>query len=85
MMPRRNQLKQPMEVGRYLIRHPKFYHGELTFKGTRIPVRTVLRHIAQGMSADEALENWPTLSHEALVEALSLATEALIERYGEAA
>jgi uncharacterized protein (DUF433 family) len=85
MMSRRNPLKQPMEVGQYLIRHPKFYHGELTFKGTRIPVQTVLRHIAQGMSVDEALENWPTLSPEAVLEALSPATEALIERYGEAA
>lgn len=66
-MPRRNRLKQPIEVGKYLVRHPKFYHGQLTFKGTRIPVRTVLRHIAKGMSVDEALKAWPTLSADAAI------------------
>lgn len=79
-MARSAALNKPIEVGRHLIRHPRYYRGELTFKGTRIQVETVLHYIAKGMSVDEALRNWPTLTHEAIEEALSMATKALIQQ-----
>ena len=84
-MPRRAKLKKPIEVGRHLHRHPDFYHGELTFKGTRIPVRTVLKYIAKGMTIDEALVSWPSLAREAIEEAFLLATAALEEKAERAA
>lgn len=84
-MSRSHPLKQPVEVGEYLIRHPKFYHGELTFRGTRIPVRTVLRYLAKGYSVDWAMEAWPGLSREAILEAIAIAVEALEEKFQEAA
>jgi uncharacterized protein (DUF433 family) len=69
------------EVGQYLISDPEVCHGQLTFKGTRILVRSVLAYIASGKSVDWVLSEWPRLEREAVEEALRLATDALIERY----
>ena len=74
-----------MEVGKYLVADPEVYHGELTFKGTRVPVKTVLTYIAKGMNVDEAAKEWPDVSREAILEALALAVKALTKQHGEAA
>jgi len=84
-MPRRAKLKRPIEVGKHLHRHPDFYHGELTFKGTRIPVRTVLLYLAKGHDIDWAVKAWPSLTPEAIEEALVLATKALEKQTEQAA
>ncbi|MCX7837948.1 MAG: DUF433 domain-containing protein [Anaerolineae bacterium] len=45
-----------VEVGKYLVIDPEICHGQLTFKGTRIPVDTVLALIAKGYSIDQLLK-----------------------------
>jgi uncharacterized protein (DUF433 family) len=69
------------EIGQYLISDPEVCHGQLTFKGTRILVRSVLAYIASGKGIGWVLSEWPQLEREAVEEALRLATDALIERY----
>lgn len=70
--------KEPVYIGKHLEMHPSVCRGELIFRNTRVPVRIVLAHIAQGMSVDEATQDWPGVSREAILEALSFAREALI-------
>jgi uncharacterized protein (DUF433 family) len=57
-------------------------HGQACIKGTRIPVSVVLGCLAEGMSAQEILADYPTLSLEAISAALgygaALATEELL-------
>ncbi|MBC8231876.1 DUF433 domain-containing protein [bacterium] len=74
-----------IEIGEYLIIDPEVCHGQLTFKGTRIPVETVLLFLATGRTIDWVLAEWPRLTRAAVEEAMRLATAALIERYKEAA
>gem|GEM_PF-6236567 len=37
-------------VGRFLVKDPGVCHGRLTFKGTRVPVETVLHGLGKGRS-----------------------------------
>jgi uncharacterized protein (DUF433 family) len=74
-----------VEIGRYLISDPEVCHGQLTFKGTRILVETVLSYLAAGRTMEWVLAEWPRLSREAAQEAMQLATAALLERYHRAA
>ena len=41
------------EVGKYLVSDPEVYHGELTFKGTRVPVETILHAFKRGYDLDK--------------------------------
>jgi uncharacterized protein (DUF433 family) len=74
-----------VEIGEYLVIDPEVCHGHLTFRGTRIPVETVLLFLSTGRTIDWVLAEWPRLTREAVEEAMRLATAALIERYKEAA
>jgi uncharacterized protein (DUF433 family) len=53
----------------------------LTFKGTRVLVGPVLAAFAQGDTKEDILENWPTITWEAVHEAQMLAVEKLIADY----
>ena len=70
------------KVGKYLVVDPRVCFGRLTFRGTRVPVETVMTFISMGDSVDEILEGWPELKREAVVEAIKLASEALVEKSG---
>jgi uncharacterized protein (DUF433 family) len=67
-------------LGRYLVADSKICHGKLTFRGTRIFVADVLSQVAQGMDFESISEAWRgAVSHEAIVEAVQLAREALLK------
>ena len=68
-------------VGKYLARDPRICHGQLTFRGTRVPVETILNWLAKGKSMESILTDWPYLSRQAILEAMHLATYALAERF----
>jgi uncharacterized protein (DUF433 family) len=69
-----------LEVGKYLVVDPRICFGKLTFKGTRVPVTTVLTFLAKGTTIPEILADWPQVSREAVEEAVRLAAAALAER-----
>jgi len=66
-----------VEVGKYLVVDPEVCHGQMTFKGTRVPVDTVLAFLAKGYSVDQLLRSWPELKRPAVEEAIRLASESL--------
>ena len=72
---------KPREVGEHLIAHPGICFGKLTFKGTRVPVKTVLNFMAMGWTIDEILRDWSELKREAVVEALEIAAVTMEERW----
>jgi uncharacterized protein (DUF433 family) len=59
-----------VEIGNYLVIDPEICHGQMTFKGTRVPVDTVLTFLAKGYSVDQLLRSWPELARPALEEAI---------------
>ena len=60
---------EKVDVGKYIVIDPEICHGQMTFKGTRIPVDTVLTFLAKGYSIDQLLRSWPELTHPAVEEA----------------
>ena len=72
---------EPREVGKHLVIDPRICFGKLTFKGTRIPVATVLSYLARGETFERVLQGWPELEREAVAEAVQLAAAALLEKY----
>src|SRR5262249_17549054 len=59
-----NQLKQLARVEEMVVNDPEIMRGTPVFKGTRIPVDLVADMLAQGATAQEILEGYPTLSKE---------------------
>ncbi|MCI0459069.1 MAG: DUF433 domain-containing protein [Gemmataceae bacterium] len=78
---KQEKAREPVEVGKHLIVDPRVCFGQLTFKGTRVPVETVLLYLAKGRTIDQLLEGWPELTQDAIVEAIRLAAAALVKRY----
>ena len=70
-----------VELGEYVIADPEICHGQLTFKGTRIMVKSVLFYVGRGKDWDWISEQYfGKVSREAVAEAVKLASEALVEK-----
>ena len=48
----------------HIISDPAIAHGKVCIRGTRIPVSVVLDNLAAGLSAEETIRNYPSLSVE---------------------
>jgi len=59
-----------VEIGQYLVKDPEICHGQVTFKGTRIPVDIVMVFLRKGYSIDQLLRSWPELTRLAVEEAI---------------
>lgn len=53
------------------------HHGEACIKGTRVPVAIIVGSIADGMSMDEILDEYPQLKRESIQAALAYAADAV--------
>lgn len=63
------------ELGQYIVADPDICHGQLTFKGTRIMVKSVLEMLAKGYDWDRISAEYDgRINHEAIAEVLSLAS-----------
>ncbi len=60
--------------------HPTVMHGAACIKGTRIPASVVLDNLAAGMTPDELIREYPSLTHEAIQAALAYAAALARER-----
>lgn len=59
---------------------PSVCHGRACIRGTRIMVSVVLDNLAAGLTPDEILRSYPSLSREAVQAAISYAAELGRER-----
>jgi len=55
----------------YIEKDPAKYEGKAVIKGTRIPIASIINHYRSGMSVEEILEGYPSLSPAQLFDALS--------------
>jgi len=67
------------------MKHDQVYHsdpeimsGEPVFTGTRVPVHTLIDHLAAGVSLDEFLADFPTVKREQATAFLAISEEALV-------
>ncbi len=60
-----------------IVINPKVMVGKPVIKGTRVPVDTIVRLIAQGMKIEEILEDYPNLSKDDIKAALLYSAEVV--------
>lgn len=65
----------------YITTNPEICHGQACIKGTRIPVTVVLDNLAAGLSHEEILASYPSLTEEAIRASTSYAAEIARERF----
>lgn len=56
---------------------PEILGGTPVFAGTRVPIESLFDHLEGGVSIDEFLEDFPTVSRRQAVEVLELAEAVL--------
>ncbi|MGZ5243417.1 MAG: DUF433 domain-containing protein [Bacteroidia bacterium] len=54
---------------------PEILSGQAVFKGTRVPIETLFMHLEQGISLNEFLEDFPTVTREQAVALLEISKE----------
>ena len=59
---------------------PAVVHGQACIRGTRIPVAVVLANLADGLTAEELIQSYPSLTRPAIQAALAYAAELAQER-----
>jgi uncharacterized protein (DUF433 family) len=62
-----------MDYMTFFIRDPVICGGELTVKGTRVTVRTVLASLAEGASEQDIVADFPTLTPGAVRAVIAFA------------
>ena len=56
---------------------PEIMSGTPVFEGTRVPVDALLNNLSAGVSLDEFLENFPTVSRDQAIAVLKFSSETL--------
>ena len=56
---------------------PEVMSGTPVFEGTRVPVDALLNNLAAGVSLDEFLVNFPTVSRDQALAVLKFSSETL--------
>ena len=49
--------------------------GQAVFKGTRVPIETLFDHLEAGVSLDEFLQDFPTVTKEQAIATLEIANK----------
>lgn len=70
----------PMNDKPYITRDPAICGGEPVVTGTRVTVRTVLASLAEGMDTQEQLQDFPTLSGDAVRAVVLTDTKIRVKR-----
>ncbi len=68
-----------MDWRQYIHSDPEILLGKPVIKGTRLSVEFILGLFAAGWTEREVLENYPTLTREALRAVFAFATECMRE------
>ena len=64
----------------FIVADPEVCHGKPCIKGTRIMVSVVLDNLAAGVTLDEILTSYPSLTREAVRAAIAYAADLARER-----
>jgi uncharacterized protein (DUF433 family) len=69
-------------IDQVVIADPNVMSGQPVFRGTRVPVRTLLDHLEAGDSLEVFLSDFPSVTREQAVQFLELAGEAALAGLG---
>ena len=66
-----------MDIKTLINTDPDILGGQPVFAGTRVPVESLFDHLEAGVSLDEFLADFPTVSREQAIALLDTATKLL--------
>lgn len=66
-----------MNISTLIIIDPDILGGQPVFAGTRVPVESLFDHLESGVSLDEFLDDFPTVTKAQAVALLDLASKLL--------
>ena len=69
-----------MDWREHITVNPQVLHGKACIRGTRIPVAAVLANLAEGLSAEEIVKSYPSLTVASIQAALAYAADLAQER-----
>lgn len=58
---------------------PEIVSGTPVFKGTRVPVESLLANLEAGLSLDEFLDNFPTVTRQQAIQVLEFSKVTLLK------
>ena len=58
---------------------PEIVSGTPVFKGTRVPVEALLTNLEAGLSLDEFLDNFPTVTRQQAIQVLEFSKATLLK------
>ena len=64
----------------YIVVNQKICHGKACIKGTRIMIAGILDNLANGMTVDEIIREYPSLDFKSIQAAIKYAAEIVRER-----
>lgn len=65
-------------IGEVVVLDPEIMSGAPVFRGTRVLIQTLLDHLESGVSLEEFLNDFPTVSRDQAIRFLELAGEAVV-------
>lgn len=69
-----------MDIKNIINIDPEILAGQPVFKGTRVPVDSLFDHLEAGVSVDEFLEDFPTVSKEQVISILEIANKLVTSK-----
>jgi uncharacterized protein (DUF433 family) len=69
-----------MDWRKYVVVEPSVCHGQACITGTRIMVSVILDNLAAGLTPEDIVRSYPTLSIQAVQAAITYAAELARER-----
>ena len=61
----------------FIVIDPELHHGEPCIAGTRVPVAILVGSIADGMTVDEVVNEYPQITRDAVRAALAYAADVV--------
>jgi uncharacterized protein (DUF433 family) len=61
----------------FVVIDPEIHHGEPCIKGTRVPVAVIVGSIADGLTIEDVIKEYPQLKRESVCAALSYAADVV--------
>ena len=69
-------------AGEVIVKDPDVLGGTPVFRGTRVPFQALLDYLEGGQALDEFIDDFPTVTREAAISALELASSVLAGQLG---
>jgi uncharacterized protein (DUF433 family) len=77
--------KERLDRDLIVSRNPEVHSGDLVFRGTRVPVDTLVDHLKSGYTVEEYLEGFPSVERWQVEGFLELSPEAVEQLKGRGA